>query len=416
MLYATYEMRRTMHDLFAQVLDVQANSLRRLPAPLNRAYGVRATVAATDLYNTLQLTHDRPDFGVPSVMSEGVDVSLHEQVVSRTPFASLVRFVKSDGSSDAQPKVLIVPGLAGHFATLVRATVSTMLRDHDVYVADWHNARDVPLSAGPFGLDDYIAHLMGFLREIGPGTHLMSVCQPAVACLAAAALMEEDGDPARPSSLILLAGPVDTRVNPSRVSRFAQRQSLTLLKRTMLHKVPARFAGAGRRVYPGFLQLGGFMGMDPRRHVDAFRGLFRELVRGEDVAAQKTRDFYAEYFAVLDIAGEFYLDTVKRVFKDNDLPEGRFTWSGRRVDPGLVSSALMTIEGAQDEMCTPGQTQAAHELCPGIPESRRRHLLQEGVGHYGVFAGSTFERVIYPQIRDFVVAATLPQDLQTTSR
>lgn len=413
MLYATYEMRRTLHDLLGQVLDVQSSMLRRLPAPLDRAYGVRVALAANDVYNATQLTHERPDFGVHSVMSGGIDVSLHEQVVTRTPFASLVRFSKADGSSDAQPKVLIVPGLAGHFATLVRSTVGTMLRDHDVYVADWHNARDVPASAGPFGLDDYIEHLMDFLREIGPGTHLMAVCQPAVACLAAAAVMEEDEDPARPSSLILLAGPVDTRVNPSRVSRFAQRQSMAVLERTMLHTVPARFRGAGRRVYPGFLQLGGFMGMDPRRHVEAFRGLFRELVRGEQVAAQRTRDFYAEYFAVLDIAGEFYLETAQRIFKDNDLPQGRFTWRGRQVDPSSISSALFTIEGAQDEMCTPGQTEAAHALCPGISEGRHRHLLQEGVGHYGVFAGSTFEREIYPQIMDFIVDASLREEQHT---
>ena len=413
MLYATYEIRRTMHDLFGQVLDLQASGLRRLPAPLGRAYGVRAVLAATDVYNALQLTHDRPDFGVHSVMSGEVDVTLREEVVARTPFASLVRFTKADGSSEAQPKVLVVPGLAGHFATLVRATVATMLRDHDVYVADWHNARDVPASAGPFGLDDYITHLMDFLRAIGPGTHLMAVCQPAVACLAAAALMEEDKDPAKPSSLILLAGPVDTRVNPSRVSRFAQRQSMAVLERTVLHAVPPRFRGAGRRVYPGFLQLGGFMGMDPRRHVEAFQGLFRGLVRGDEsdrAAVQKTLDFYAEYFAVLDIAGEFYLDTARRVFKENHLPQGGFTWRGRTVDPGLIRSALFTIEGALDEMCTPGQTEAAHALCTGVPELRHRHLLQEGVGHYGVFAGSTFEREIYPQIRDFVVDAALPQD------
>ncbi len=409
MLYESYEFRRTARQLLGGALDVQSQALRAAPA-LQWTYPVRATLAATDLYNTLQPTHDRPDFGIESVMSQGIEVGVTEEVVLRTPFASLVRFAKSDGSSHAQPKVLVVPGLAGHFATLVRATVATMLSDHDVYVADWHNARDVPLSEGPFGLDDYIAHLMDFLRAIGPGTHLMSVCQPAVACLSAASLMAEDDDPARPISLILLAGPVDTRVNPSRISHFARRQSIPRLERTMLHRVPAGYAGAGRRVYPGFVQLSGFLGMDPRRHVTAFRDLYRNLRRGDTEQAHKARTFYGEYFAVLDLAGEFYIETAQRVFKDNDLPRGRLTWRGRVVDPSRIESALFTIEGALDELCTPGQTEAAHVLCNGIPEERHWHLLQEGVGHYGVFAGSTFESEIYPQIRGFVELAALPTE------
>ncbi len=409
MLYETYEIRRSAQQFWGQVLDDRAHALAAVPL-VQRTYPVRATLAAADVYKALQLTHERPDFGVRSVMSEGIDVDVTEEIVLRTPFASLVRFSKSDGSSHAQPKVLVVPGLAGHFATLVRATVATMLSDHDVYVADWHNARDVPLSEGPFGLDDYVAHLMDFLRAIGPGTHLMSVCQPAVACLTAASIMAEDDDPARPSSLILLAGPVDTRVNPSRVSRFAQRQSVPMLERTMLHRVPARFAGAGRRVYPGFVQISGFLGMDPRRHLKAFRDLYRDLRRGDTDQAQKAQTFYREYFAVLDIAGEFYVETAQRIFKDNDLPQGRHTWRGRPVDPARIDSALFTIEGALDELCTPGQTEAAHALCTGIPDERHRHLLQEGVGHYGVFAGSTFEAEIYPQIRDFVELAALPTE------
>jgi polyhydroxyalkanoate depolymerase len=410
MLYEAYELRRTATRFWGQVLDVQAQAARAVPAPLDRTYPVRAVLATAEAYDALQLTHDRPDFGVASVLSGGLDVLVSEEVVASTPFASLVRFTKADGSSHAQPKVLIVPGLAGHFATLVRDTVATMLTDHDVYVADWHNARDVPLEAGPFGLDDYVAHLMDFLRAIGPGAHLLSVCQPAVACLAAASIMAEDGDPAEPSSLILLAGPVDTRVNPGRVNRFAQRQSVAVLERTMLHPVPARFRGAGRRVYPGFVQVSGFMGMDPRRHLRAFRALWRDLHRGRSSEAEKTTTFYREYFAVLDIAGEFYLETLQRIFKDNDLPRGRFTWRGRAVDPSRIRSAVFTIEGELDEMCTPGQTEAAHAVCTGIPESRHRHLLQEGVGHYGVFAGSTFKAEIYPQIREFVELASLPDD------
>lgn len=405
MLYRSYELRRTVFERAGQVLDVQAQALGAIPWTARGP--VRAALAAAGVAQALRLTHERPEFGVTTVRTGDLDVEVHEEIVTSTPFASLVRFVKADGGSSGQPKVLIVPGLAGHFATLVRATVSGMLADHDVYVADWHNARDVPLAAGRFGLDEYIEHLLTFLRELGPGVHLMGVCQPAVACLAAASIMAEDGDPAQPSSLILLAGPVDTRVNPSRISRFAQRQSLKVLERTMLHTVPGKFAGAGRRVYPGFLQISGFLGMDPRRHVHAFQGMYRDLRRGDSIRAERTKVFYDEYFAVLDIAGEFYLETAQRVFKDNDLPRGEFFWKGRRVNPSLIESALFTIEGALDEMCCPGQTYAAHALCTGVPQERRQHLLQEGVGHYGVFAGSVFETQIYPRIRDFITSASL---------
>jgi polyhydroxyalkanoate depolymerase len=410
-LYKTYDLQRGMLDGLGRALEASAAVLTRMPEPVVSSYPMRTALAANRVGRALRLTHDRPDFGVTSVMSGGADADVHEEVVAKTPFGSLVHFVKSSApGSRPQPKVLIVPGLAGHFATLVRGTVSTMLADHDVYVADWHNARDVPLAAGRFGLDEYIEHLISFLEEIGPGAHLLSVCQPAVASIVAASIMAEDNNQAAPDSLVLLAGPVDTRINPSKVSRFAQRQSISLLERTMLHTVPKRLPGAGRRVYPGFVQVGGFMSMDPGRHVRAFRGAFRNLRKGEADAAKKTLAFYEEYFAVLDIAGEFYLETAQRVFKDNDLPRGQFTWKGRRVDPSRIKSALLTIEGGLDEMCTPGQTEAAHLLCTGIPAERRKHLLQEGVGHYGVFAGSAFENKIYPVIRDFMASASSARD------
>jgi polyhydroxyalkanoate depolymerase len=407
MLYPAYEARRAILGVLGRALEGPTASLGANLGPLGATLPIRAALAWSQVSQTLQLTHDRPEFGVSSVVSGGMDVDVVEEVVTATPFASLLRFTKAGGSAHAQPKVLIVPGLAGHFATLVRATVSTMLADHDVYVADWHNARDVPVSAGRFGFDEYVEHLIEFLREVGPGVHLMAICQPAVACLAAASVMSEDGDPCAPASLILLAGPVDTRVNPSRVSRFAARQSISMLERTMIHPVPQQHAGAGRRVYPGFVQVAGFIGMDPRRHVQAFSGLFRDLCSGDTDASEKTLAFYKEYFAVLDIAAEFYLETAKRVFMDNDLPRGQLVWKGRPVDPRAITSALFTIEGALDEMCTPGQTEAAHALCTGIPAERHRHLLQQRVGHYGVFAGSTFEREIYPQIREFVVNSTV---------
>jgi polyhydroxyalkanoate depolymerase len=280
-----------------------------------------------------------------------------------------------------------------------------MLPDHDVYVADWHNARDVPVEAGPFGLDEYIQHIMDFLAAMGPGAHLMAVCQPCNAALAAAAVMAADDHPAEPASLVLMAGPVDARVNPGRINRFAARQSPARLERTAITTVPWPHAGAGRRVYPGFLQVMGFLGMAPRRHVAAFGGLFDDLARGRDADADRTREFYEEYFAVLDIAAEFYLDTARAVFIDHDLARGQMDWAGRRVDPGAIGTALLTIEAENDEMCPPGQTYAAHALCTGIPDDRKDHHLQPGVGHYGVFNGTRFDGEIYPRIREFIAAA-----------
>ena len=297
-----------------------------------------------------------------------------------TPFGTLVHFAKE--TSEPQPRVLVVAGLAGHFATLLRGTVRTLLPDHDVYITDWHNARDVSPEHGRFGLDEYIQHLIDFLDAIGPGGHLMAVCQPCVPALAAAAIMAEDEHPARPESLILMAGPVDARVNPGRLNGFAARNSLARLERSVITTVPRPYAGAGRRVYPGFLQVAGFMGLGPRRHVDAFRGLFGDIAGGRDTEALRTQEFYEEYFAVLDVTAEYYLDTVRAVFQDHDMANGRFEWRGRLVDLDRIDTALLTIEAENDELCRPGQTEAAHQLCarhPGRasappPPARRRSL------------------------------------------
>jgi poly(3-hydroxybutyrate) depolymerase len=404
MLYQAYEWRRSVLERAGRGLSIPA---RIVTSPLVAAAPhpvLRVSGLVSQMSGVLKLTHVRPEFAITSVDTPSGPVAIEERTVASTPFGNLIHFEKNRvrGRKAAQPKVLVVPGLAGHFATLVKPTIISMLADHDVYVADWNNARDVPVTAGEFGLDEYIDLVITFLREIGPGAHVLSVCQPAVACLAAASVMAEDGDPAAPASLILLAGPVDTRVNPGRINRFAQRQSMTILERTMLHTVPRPLRGAGRRVYPGFVQISGFLGMDPRRHVRALTGLYDDLRTGEHERAARTKAFYEEYFAVLDVPAEFYLQTVERVFLDNDLPRGQFEWRGRRIDPSAIDSALFTIEGQLDEMCRPGQTEAAHALCTGIPPERHKHLLQEGVGHYGVFAGAAFEHEIYPQIREFV--------------
>ena len=366
-------MRRTVTSPVYRTATLVGDVVSRLPRAANGSLLIRALDAWSQTVSALQVTHTRPTFGIESVVVAGETVPVSEETVFSTPFASMLRFTKPAGVG--QPRVLILPGLAGHFATLVRDTVDTMLPDHDVYVADWHNARDVPVAAGRFGLDEFIEHIMVFLGEIGPGAHLVAVCQPCPAALAAAALMTEDGHSAVPQSLVLMSGPVDARVNPGSINRYAHLKPAALRERSVITTVPKQYAGHGRRVYPGFLQLAGFIGLDPTRHASAFASFFLDIAAGREPSG-RTRPFYEEFFAVLDLAAEFYLDTSRAIFRDHDLARGELRWRGRPVDPSVIQSALLTVEGADDELCPPGQTQAAHALCTGVPEARKRHHLQ----------------------------------------
>lgn len=402
MLYQTYEARRQLLAPMFKLAAIQASAFRVLPDSLAWLPTVRASHALVETMSALELTHRHPGFGIDSIEIDGHAVAVDQERVTSTPFGSLIRF--STGAGRRPPRVLVVPGLAGHFGSLVRGTVRTLLPDHEVYVADWSNARDVPVEAGRFGLDEYVEHLIGFLTEIGPGGHIMAVCQPCVPVLEAAAIMAADDHPAQPQSVILMAGPVDTRVNPGPVNRTASRPSFERLAKSMITTVPRPHRGAGRSVYPGFVQAMGFLNMAPRRHLDAFARLFRDVAGGNEQAVAKTIAFYDEYFAVLDVTAEFYLETARAVFRDHELARGRMSWRGRPVDPTAIETALLTIEGENDEMCPPGQTQAAHQLCTSIPAARKEHHLQPGVGHYGVFSGTRFEREIYPTIRRFVAA------------
>jgi len=401
LLYKTYEVRRRVAAPVFRLAGIQSRMLRS--APWSNSLPIRSARAVTETFAALEVTHRHPAFKIESVSIDGNEVPVHEEVIAATPFGTLLRFAKA-GDFD-QPRILVVAALAGHFATLIRGTIRTLLPDHDVFVVDWHNARDVPAAAGNFGLDEYIEHLTDFLNEIGPGAHLMAVCQPCPLAVAAASLMAEDEHPAQPASLILMAGPIDTRINPGPVNRFATKRSFTALERSVITRVPRPYEGAGRKVYPGFLQAIGFISLAPGRHVRAFGGLAKDIVRGSDSAAARTKEFYEEYLAVLDVTAEFYLDTAIAIFKNHDLARGQMSSRGRRIDPAAIATALLTIEGEKDELCPPGQTRAAHDLCTGIPSDRKRHLLQAGVGHYGVFSGTRFEHEIYPVIRE-VVAAT----------
>jgi poly(3-hydroxybutyrate) depolymerase len=361
----------------------------------------RRLAAACEVFLLAALTHRRPPFRIDSVKVGEVDVAVQEEITHATPFGSLLRFKKD--MRESGPRVLIVAPMSGHFATLLRDTVRTMLADHDVYVTDWHNARDTPLAAGRFGLDEYIEHIIDFLGVIGPGTHMVAVCQPCVTALAAVAIMAEDDHPATPASMVLMAGPIDCRISPSQVNQMATTRPIEWFEKHLISAVPLRYAGALRRVYPGFLQLMAFLGMNLDRHVSSFRALFDDLVNGDTEKADATRSFYEEYFAVADLPAEFYLETVRLVFQEHALPLGNLQWHGRPINTRAIRrTALLTIEGERDDICSLGQTLAAHDLCTSLRPYMRTHYVQPGVGHYGVFSGRRWSGSIYPVVRDMI--------------
>lgn len=364
----------------------------------------RRGYAMAEMIDGWQVTHKRPPYAIDSVLSGNAVVPVREEVVLDMPFGNLLRFAKDDVETP-QPKMLVVAPLSGHFATLLRNTVHTLLRDHDVYITDWKNARDVPMSDGAFGFDDYVDYVIHFLQELGPKSHVLAVCQPCVPTLAAVALMAEDNDPAQPRTMTLMGGPIDTRVAPTVVNTLATSKPYEWFEQNLISRVPFRYKGFGRKVYPGFLQLTAFMSMNMARHGEQHRAHYQALADGDDVSAGKIKDFYDEYLAVLDLTAEFYLETVDRVFQRALLAKGELTHRGRKVDPGAITrTALLTVEGERDDICAVGQTAAAHALCSSLRPHLKRHHLQPGVGHYGVFSGSKWEKQVYPQVRNMILA------------
>ena len=347
------------------------------------------------------LTHARPSFGIDVVTVDGQAVAVTEEAADDTPFGTLLHFRKDHAVP--QPRVLLVAPMSGHFATLLRGTVQVMLPEHDLYITDWKNARDVPLAEGRFGLDEFVDHIIRFLRVMGPGSHVVAVCQPAVPALAAAAVMAEAEDPVTPRSMTLMAGPIDTRVNPTKVNELAKSRPIEWFERHLISAVPWRFPGAFRHVYPGFMQLSAFMSMNLDRHIGAHFGQFRSLVGGDHVSAEAHRRFYDEYGAVMDLPAEFYLETVRRVFQEHDLPRGVLTWHGQTVRPEAIRRmGLLTVEGERDDICAIGQTMAALDLCRRIPVNLKQEHLQTGVGHYGVFSGRRWAAEVYPRVREMI--------------
>lgn len=357
--------------------------------------------AALEMMEGVALTHSRPDWSFGPISLGGREFELTEEVVAETPFATLLRFRKSPAVD--QPKVLVLAPISGHFATLLRPTIETLLPEHDVYVTDWKNARDVPVAAGAFGFDEHIDHVLQFMRAIGPGTHLFAVCQPCPSAIAATAILAEESDPAIPASLTLMAGPVDARINPTSVSSFAATHSRAWFEQVMITRVPLGMGGYRRKVYPGFIQISAFMSMNLERHVSTQADLFRALARGDEERAEPIRAFYDEYYAVSDLTAEFFLETVDKVFQRFLLAEGQLEWRGRRIDPAAIDrTPLMTIEGERDDICAPGQTAAAHALLSSLPDAKKQLYVQEGAGHYGVFSGSRWREGVYPELRGFI--------------
>jgi poly(3-hydroxybutyrate) depolymerase len=398
-----YQFYQAQSDLLAPAREGAALWLKFLENfPSARAnIGVRLAAAGAELFTTARITHERRPFGIEAVQIANRSVAVREHVVLETPFASLLRFEKD--TLTPQPKVLLAAPMSGHFATLLRPTVQTMLADCDVYITDWRNARDVPLSAGRFGFDEYVEHLMTFMEHLGPGAHMVAICQPAVPALAATSLMAAKKNPAAPRSLTLMAGPIDTRESPTRVNTMAKKQSIAQYERRAIATVPNRFVGAGRRVYPGFYQLASFMAMNADRHINAQLAQFRRLFAEDAEGGALHRKFYDEYFAVADLPAEFYLETVQRVFQEHSLPRGTLRWRGELVEPAAIRrTALLAVEGERDDICGVGQTMAALDLCSGIPATRKDYHLQTGAGHYGVFSGRAWANAIYPKVRTMI--------------
>ena len=364
-------------------------------------YFFKGISAGADIASRVHLNHDRPGYEIVEAELEGRTVPVFEEIALDTPFGNLLHFRKE--TNVYQPRVLIVAPMAGHFATLLRHTARTMLNDHDVYITDWKNARDVPLAAGGFGIDEYIDTLIGFLDKIGPGTHTVAVCQPCAALLAAVAVMSEKKHRATPRSMTLMAGPVDTSVNPTEVNRMANKYPMEWFEKNLIETVPSRYAGAGRKVYPGFIQISAFMAMNMPRHWRAHMDLYGHLLRGNTRKADANKKFYDEYLAISDLPAEFYLETVRKIFQEYHLPRGQFHYRGNLVSPAAIrKTALLTVEGEKDDICSVGQTVAAHDLTPGIKPFKKKHYVQAGVGHYGVFSGTRWATQIYPMVRSTI--------------
>jgi poly(3-hydroxybutyrate) depolymerase len=401
--YQLYELNHAALSPLRAAADATRLYFQNPLNPFSQTPFGRSVAAAAELFERTTRRYGKPEFGIRTTSVRGVRVGVQERYVWERPFCRLLHFEKGGELRQAQRKLLIVAPMSGHYATLLRGTVEAMLPDHDLYITDWADARTVPLSDGHFDLDDYIDYVISMLHYLGPDAHVMAVCQPSVPVLAAAAVMEARGDANRPATMTLMGGPIDTRINPTAVNTLANTHDLDWFRTNVIMRVPFPHAGFMREVYPGFLQISGFLSMNLDRHLQAHRDFFQHLVGGDGDSAEKHREFYDEYLAVMDLTAEFYLQTVDTVFIRHALPKGEMTHRGERVDPGAIrNTALLTVEGENDDISGVGQTEAAHRICTGLPADKRAHYMQPKVGHYGVFNGSRFRAEIAPRIADFI--------------
>lgn len=406
-LYHVHDWQRAVLAPFRLVAEATQAAFQNPFFPTSYTRFGRAVAAGAELFERTTRRFSKPSFDFKTTRIFRKQVTVDEETILTKPFCRLVHFKRHIEADD--PKVLIVAPMSGHHSTLLRGTVEAMLPDHDVYITDWIDAKMVPLALGKFDLEDYTSYVMEFIRLLGPDIHVVAVCQPAVPVLCAVALMAEMNDPVQPRTMILMGGPIDTRTAQTVVTRLGEEKSMEWFRSTVIHALPFYYPGAYRLVYPGFIQLQGFMSMNVQRHVDEHIKLFQHMVRGDEDSAAAHRRFYDEYLSVMDVTAEFYLQTVERVFKNHDLPEGRFTWHGQLVKPEAIKkTALLTIEGELDDISAPGQTRPALDLCKNLPDDMKKAHLQIGVGHYGIFNGRKWRESILPVVREFIRAHAEP--------
>ena len=405
MLYQLHELQRQWLNPLTSFAETAASLYSHPSSPLSYLPFSREISASYDLLNRVGREYEKPEFGITETAVAGKRAAVIEQNVTVKPFCTLKHFRKEDKL--AQPKVLIVAPLSGHHSTLLRDTVRAMLPGHDVYLTDWTDARTVPMSDGSFHLDDYIAYVIEFIRQLGPNLHVISVCQPTVPVLAAISLMAAANDPKSPRTMTMMGGPIDSRRNPTQVNNLATTKPIEWFEHNVIYRVPANQPGFMRRVYPGFLQHAGFVAMNPDRHMNSHWDYYNHLVKGDGESAEGHRQFYNEYNAVLDMDADYYLDTIRLVFQQHALPNG--TWvtgkslGSRKIEPAAIKqTALFTIEGELDDISGGGQTEAAHDLCTGIPKAKKQHFTAPQCGHYGIFAGRRWREMIQPKIADFI--------------
>ena len=406
MFYHLYELNHAFMQPWRAAIDATKLAYQNPLNPVSKTPAGRTVAAWCEVFERSTRRYAKPEFGLDRTVINGEEVRVHEKIVWDRPFCQLLHFERETGADlSDQPRILIVAPMSGHYATLLRGTVERFLPDADIFITDWVDARNVPVTDGHFDLDDYIDYLIAMLDFLGPNTHIVGVCQPSVPVLAAVALMEARGDKNAPSTMTLMGGPIDTRINPTAVNDLAEEKPLEWFRDNVIMSVPFPNAGFGRRVYPGFLQLAGFMSMNLDRHMIARKDFFMHLVRNDGDSAERHRDFYDEYLAVMDLTAEFYLQTIETVFIKHDLPRRQMSHRGEVVDTSAIRNvALMTVEGENDDITGNGQTFAAHALCDGLDPKMKRHWEQPDVGHYGVFNGSRFRKEVAPRILEFMAA------------